>query len=1292
MVTAGAFPMPDKEYHHRLLKAAPQTLGGIEDEESRVHNLAPSEAGPAPRRDVCFAHVEMTDTHARTETPVRQSARQQVDGCWLLSEAEVDYLDGSEDRLLEILRGADDLSSLSDELEKSATNWPERYSLSRSRANILRSLALTSEQTVLEVGAGCGPITRYLGETCGTVDAVEPVRARARVARERTRDLPNVDVYIGSVSDIPAEPAYDVIVVVGVLEYAGRGDREDKPYVDFLSHLRSLLRPGGQIVCAIENRLGVKYLAGAAEDHTNRVFDGIEGYPQGGRARTFSRTELASLFASSSLEPSFYGAFPDFKMTRALFSDELLRAPDWQNLGWLIPWFPSPDWLDPRPHLADERRLWRSLVEDGIGAHFSNSFLVIATATTPSQLWGERDMAFFFNTQRRAIFATQTQLRQGDGSLTMQRSRLLDSAKSASSGGLTLKVSDQGFVEGRDFLELLAESDDEALGRWLRQWSDLVRTGGDSGCIDMVPHNMIADADGELVAIDQEWWLDDFGDGQIIERGVFWLGIHLADRTPPERWGKETVRELTVALGELVGLASDGGWIEGALRRESEIQARVTTTDPGASDWNWAANALQGQLLAKTNRRLADTALGMREHDLRGAAEETIQRIASQQREDERRVAQLKSELGGALDKVEETEQRLIEAEQHAGNLGHDLALIRGSIGYRMLEKARAPVRILAPPGSPQRLPLVAARRAARLARRRGPMALVKKAMRVSEWPAVVRNLKRAAPPAMDLNAQYDIWLSRHSVTPARAARLRSQALALKYQPLVSIVTPVYNPEVSWLRDSIESVRGQVYANWELCLADDGSTKPGVRELMEEYSRLDSRIKVTFAEQNGGISAASNAALSLATGEFVGLLDHDDVLTPDALFEVVKLLNERPELDYVYSDEDKMELDGSRLDPFFKPDWAPDLLNCLNYVTHFSVYRKSILDDVGGFRIGFEGSQDWDLTLRVTERTQRIAHIARPLYSWRKVPGSAAASDRAKDYASVAAKKALSEALDRRGLKATVLDGPYRGYYRVKYEISGAPKVTIVIPTRDHAPMLRRCVDSIRSRSTYANYEIMIINNESREAETLRYLETFEGRVIDYPHQFNYSAQMNLGVQAAGTDYVILLNNDTVVISPDWIEAMLEYGQRPDVGAVGARLFFPDGRVQHEGVLIGCGGGLAGHLDHGGYFGLGECVRNVSAVTAACMLVKTKAYEDVGGLDESLRVAYNDVDFCLKLREKGYEVIYTPYAQLAHHEGGTRGHRHPEKDEQLFRTRWPDYRDPYYNPHFDVDHPFSLKL
>ncbi|MCH7483605.1 MAG: glycosyltransferase [Chloroflexi bacterium] len=780
-------------------------------------------------------------------------------------------------------------------------------------------------------------------------------------------------------------------------------------------------------------------------------------------------------------------------------------------------------------------------------------------------------------------------------------------------------------------------------------------------------------------------------------RGDFsYTDLGLLDRTHLHFYTRETVEELFRTAGYAI---SDWKRIvlepfgTGQDLREEDYPPFLTDAmreDEDALTYQYVVKASVSKEPVSTRSRHEDGHRGSRtamSASLKSLWAEHERTVAA-----ERQAAHLRSELGETLKQVEETEQRLIEAEQHAGNLGHELNLIRGSIGYRMLEKARVPIRILAPSGSRERLPLVAAQRAIRLARRRGPMALVKKAVRVSEWPAVLRSFKRAAPAAMDLNAQYQIWLSKHSITSARAERLRREAEVLTYRPLVSIVTPVYNPEVSWLRDAIESVRRQVYGNWELCLADDGSTKPGVRELLEGYSRLDSRIKVTLGEQNGGISVASNAALALSTGEFVGLLDHDDVLTPDAVFEVVKLLNERPELDYVFSDEDKMELDGTRLDPFFKPDWAPDLLNCLNYVTHFSVYRKSIIDEVGGFRIGFEGSQDWDLTLRVTERTQRIAHIPRPLYSWRKVPGSAATSDRAKEYASAAAKKALGEAIDRRGLKAVVLDGPYRGYYRVKYEISGAPKVTIVIPTRDQAQMLRRCVDSIRSRSTYANYEIMIINNQSREAETLRYLETFGGRVIDYPHQFNYSAQMNLGVQAAGTDYVILLNNDTQVISPDWIEAMLEYGQRPDVGAVGARLFFPGGQEQHEGVLVGCGGGLAGHLAHGGYFGLGECVRNVSAVTAACMLVKTNAYEEVGGLDEDLRVAYNDVDFCLKLREKGYEVIYTPYAQLAHHEGGTRGHRHPEKDERLFRTRWADYRDPYYNPNFDVDHPFSLKL
>lgn len=768
-------------------------------------------------------------------------------------------------------------------------------------------------------------------------------------------------------------------------------------------------------------------------------------------------------------------------------------------------------------------------------------------------------------------------------------------------------------------------------------------------------------------------------------RGDFtYTDLGLLDRTHLRFFTRESLKELFREAGYVIeewgAVVLEPFGTEQGLREEDfpPYLARAMREDPDALTYQFIVKAVPGAPSAGSNGRSTT----------QPAAAKSLQTLWSE----DRRLAALGrqvEQLGAAL---EQSERELREVDRQAAALRAQLREIQGSVGYRMLGLARKPLRFVAPPGSPQRMPFTAARRAARLARRQGPLALARRAVRVSDWPKVWRNLRGPGPPAMDLNAQYQVWLERYGVTPARAERLRGEALTLTYRPLVSIVTPVYNPEVSWLRDAIESVRGQVYEEWELCLADDGSTKPGVRELLEDYARRDDRIKVTFRATNGGISAASNAALALATGEFVGLLDHDDVLTPDAVYEVVKLLNKRGDLDYVFSDEDKMEEDGSRLDPFFKPDWSPDLLNCLNYVTHFSVYRRSLLDEAGGFRLGFEGSQDWDLTLRVTEKTDRIAHIARPLYSWRKVPGSAAASDRAKDYAHVAAKRAIGEALERRGLKGEVVAGPHLGYHRVKYAIEGSPKVAIVIPTRDRADMLGRCIESVRVRSTYGNYEIIVINNESKEPETLRYFGEFGGRVIDYPHPFNYSAQMNLGVREAGCEYVILLNNDTKVISPDWIEAMLEYGQRRDVGAVGARLMFPDGRVQHEGVLIGCGNGLAGHLDHGGYFALGQCVRNVSAVTAACMLVKASVYEEAGGFDERLDVAYNDVDFCLRLREKGYEVIYTPYAELSHQEGGTRGHRHPAENERLFRARWGDYRDPYYNPNFDVDHPFSLKL
>jgi GT2 family glycosyltransferase len=550
------------------------------------------------------------------------------------------------------------------------------------------------------------------------------------------------------------------------------------------------------------------------------------------------------------------------------------------------------------------------------------------------------------------------------------------------------------------------------------------------------------------------------------------------------------------------------------------------------------------------------------------------------------------------------------------------------------------------------------------------------------------------APQATTIDDQYQLWLSAHALTPARIRRISDETARLAYRPKVSIITPTYNSDPVALREAIESVRSQLYEDWELCVADDASTSPEVGALLREYSG-DDRIKVTYLEQNSGISAASNAALALATGEFVGLLDHDDELKPDALYQVVRLLNERPDLDFIYSDEDKRDADGRLVQPFFKPDWSPDLLLCENYVPHFAVYRRRILEEVGGLRSECDFSQDYDLVLRVTERTDRIAHIPLPLYTWRMIPGSAALESGAKPRAVDAARLALSDAIQRRGLDADVLEGPHPNTYRVRYRIKGQPLVSVIIPTRDRVELLRPCIASIEQKTTYSNYEIIIVDNDSEDEATLDYLKKSPHRRLPFPGPFHYAAMMNSAVREAAGKHVILLNNDTEVITPDWIEAMLEHSQRDEVAAVGARLLFPNGRPQHEGVILGLGGGSALNADHKGYFGLGDLVLNCSAVTGACMMARREAWEHMEGFDESLGVAFNDVDYCLRARREGLLVVYTPFAVLYHHESASRGTLHPEEDEQFFRKRWGkpgEYRDPYYNPNLSLIRPFNLDI
>ena len=690
-------------------------------------------------------------------------------------------------------------------------------------------------------------------------------------------------------------------------------------------------------------------------------------------------------------------------------------------------------------------------------------------------------------------------------------------------------------------------------------------------------------------------------------------------------------------------------------------------------------------------------------HEVRGEVKDAHAKLHEHQvvlKELAAELADREAVLVGKEEQVREKDQAIAERDRRVAERDDLIADYEGRWAIRAGKRMRGWFEGLAPPGSRRRGAVAVLRKGGVTLTREGPLAFLRWLFAVWRWVPALFRLPPPAPKPLKLDETrkgdpYQVWLDRNRLTAGDLLRLRDEGERFSYRPKISVVMPVYNTDPGWLQEAIDSVRSQTYGNWQLCIADDGSTRKETRDLLRRAGRLDRRIRVTYLPENRGISAASNAALFLARGQFVALLDHDDVLHPDALHEVVGALNEQRDLDYVYTDEDKLELDGTRSNPFFKPDWSPDLLLSMNYVTHLSVFRRELVNRVGGFREGFEGAQDWDLTLRVTEHSDRIAHLPKLLYSWRRAPGSAASSEEAKPYAYRAASRAIEEAIERRGMPGEVRDGVVVGYYDVRYAIRGEPRVAIVIPTRDRPDILRRCIDSIRKRSTYANREIVVVDNDSSEPETLEYLDAFGGRVIRQPGPFNFARIINQAVAQVDSEYLLLLNNDTEVLSDDWIEAMLEHAQRPDVAAAGARLLFPDGEPQHEGILVGPGDGLAGNLDVRRYFELGRVIRNVSAVTAACMMTRADVFRELGGFEERLGVAYQDVDFCLRAREKEYLVVYTPLAVVRHEEGGTRGRTgrtHPEADEEFFRERWRGYRDPYYNPNLDIDHPYRLGL
>lgn len=552
---------------------------------------------------------------------------------------------------------------------------------------------------------------------------------------------------------------------------------------------------------------------------------------------------------------------------------------------------------------------------------------------------------------------------------------------------------------------------------------------------------------------------------------------------------------------------------------------------------------------------------------------------------------------------------------------------------------------------------------------------------------------------------------------PDEKKRKLEEETVFDYAPLISILVPLYNTDKQMLKEMIDSVMWQTYKNWELCLADGSDEAHAyVKEVVDSYN--EPRIKYLKLEKNEGISGNTNKCLTLATGEYIGLFDHDDVLHPEALYEYVKVINEKG-ADYIYCDETTFKSGNidHMLTMHFKPDYAVDNLRANNYICHFSVFKRTLLEGTELFRTKFDGSQDHDMILRLTDRAKCIVHVPRLLYYWRCHSGSVASNISAKEYAIAAAKGAVADHLRSHGYTDFKITGTraFETIFKIRYKINGTPKISIVIPNKDHTEDLERCVNSILDKSTYTNYEIIIVENNSTEKKTFECYEDLKKlsdkiQVVTYEGKFNYSLVNNFGVTFATGEYILLLNNDTEVITVNWLEELLMYAQREDVGAVGAKLYYPDKTIQHAGVVIGLGAHrTAGHTHYKqsrenlGYMGRLCYTQDVTAVTGACLMVKKSLWDELGGLSPEFEISLNDVDFCLRLRRLGKLNVFTPFAELYHYESVSRGlddqgekAERYNRESELFRTKWKaelEAGDPYYNPNFSLDRSdYSLKI
>ncbi|MGK5090438.1 glycosyltransferase [Deltaproteobacteria bacterium TL4] len=1226
------------------------------------------------------------------------------------SQNVFNYSDGTEtENYIEAcVRNAKDLGTHSPELVAAIRDWPSHYHFSPMRSNLLRPFQWKDCRSVLELGAGCGSLTRYLGENVPEVVAIEGSPKRALIAALRCQDLPRVSVICNNFQDTQFDRKFEIVTLIGVLEYSGTYINAKSPYQTVLELAQQHLTEEGIVILAIENQLGLKYFDGCVEEHTGVTYKGIEGYDSRTPMRTFGKKQLTQLLQSAGLEcMEFLYPFPDYKLPQGVMKTS---SPDYQNHPpFLYQWLSyggSENYGNSRVKGFQEFLAAKELESNGLLGETANSFLVLAgrSQRTIKRFLGSKWLVRKYSVNRAKPYMTEVQLCVDNHQFQIKRSPLYPELLEPSIQTTPLAhyaYEETPFITGTPLMEHVLRASTESINAWkkvLQQWHDFliqeaskyeIKKGHLPGdYVDCVPWNLMETATGELILFDREWnYRETLPIEYILCRGLIyiyhwlfrWLQVTLLAQLP-----EPSLRKFCNYCFNMLHLSLTESQWSNYLQWEWEFQKQTSLylgqdfetyrqklENYAPPNYPREAAPLLAQL--STIATLYDQAVSTLEHQ--NKIVKSLEKIRN----------------------IRSVSKRLTQRTQHT---------LQASIWIPLVApfKKRWPFwkNLYQQFGWRHVMKEVLKRILDRLGRIgfKGFVAIV------DTFPGIIQKGLKGIPISDD--PYYYVWLLRHYPKTADLKKRRQQVDTLRFRPLISIVMPVYNPPERFLREALESVLQQAYPDWELCIADDASTKPYVHQLLEHYRSLDARIKVVFRQNNGHISQASNSALVLASGDYIALLDHDDLLTPHALYEVASFLNTHPHADMIYTDEDKVDERNRLKSPYFKPDWCPDSFLTKMYTCHLGVYRRSMIQQIGGFRPGYEGSQDYDLVLRFTEQTDQIFHIPEVLYHWRMHKDSTAIGpDNVKPYAFIAAEKALADAMLRRNEPGTVTGIPnLLGFYQIRYQIKSYERVSILIPTRDLSPILDRCLRSIFEKSTYPNYEVILIDNGSTEPQTFKLIEKwkqsepqrFRCYPLDIP--FNYSKLNNFAVSQSTGRYLLFLNNDTEVLTPDWIDAMVEQAQRPSIGAVGGLLLYPDGTIQHAGVVLGLGGAAA-HSHRGelplrpGYFGQVWSINNYSAVTAACLMCRREVFDEVGHFEEALAGHYNDVDLCLSMVAKGYHNVYLPHVKLSHHESKSRGQDNtPEKQAQFvhafeyLRHKWYQYveHDPCYSPHLTRAH------